>query len=338
MCYYYMAGKWLRYDRKYDNVYYRVTDDSDAIFVNFGDTVGFQYLDGFNIRTNIAGNTYIFDSVRQYKGYNYFWIYGSGDERYIRGIGRYTSSSRFRGMSHEQHSSSTLIQAENHLSSKDTLVYSHHYRPSISFGGYKKLTPNQIDITVSALHPFSYYGLNFIDSVTMFYHYSKDSIILNSGNVGLDNIPGTSQYFVSLILDSTLLIKGYAFNFRFQAKDKSIIPKFGYAPGSGYYIATLDTVTSVQVNTLESVYQLEQNYPNPFNPATTIKFTLAKDDQVILKIFDLLGREIATLINENLSRGVHIIKWDATNYPNGVYFYSLITNNYLSTRKLLLLK
>lgn len=336
--YHYSAGQWLRYDRNKENVFFRVTNDSENIYVNFGDTVGFNYNYGFNSRINIAGSLNIFDSVRQYKGYNSGWIYGSENAQYVRGIGKCNSTNHFRGVGHETNGSSSLIQAIIHLDSLKTLEYSYNIRPFISFDGYQKLTTNKLDVAVAVLHPFSYYGFNFIDTVKMFYNYSKDSLLFNSGNVGLKYISKTSQYFVSLTLDSSLLINGYAFNFRFEAKDKGIIPKFGYSPDKGYYQATLDPVTSVQVDNTVNVYRLEQNFPNPFNPSTNIKFTLEKNDHVILKIFDLLGREIEILVNENLSEGVHTIKWDATNYPNGVYFYTLITNNYLSTKKLLLLK
>ncbi len=70
-------------------------------------------------------------------------------------------------------------------------------------------------------------------------------------------------------------------------------------------------------------YHLQQNYPNPFNPATTIAFTLPYPSFVTLKIFDLLGRDVATLVNETASAGWHSVQWDAAGRPSGVYFYTL---------------
>ena len=90
-------------------------------------------------------------------------------------------------------------------------------------------------------------------------------------------------------------------------------------------------------------FRLFQNYPNPFNPATKIKFDIppskgARGMNVKLVIFDVLGREITTLVNEQLSPGTYKVQWDASSYPSGVYFYKLVTNDYSETRKMVLIK
>jgi hypothetical protein len=94
-------------------------------------------------------------------------------------------------------------------------------------------------------------------------------------------------------------------------------------------------------------YELFQNYPNPFNPVTNIRFQIpplnlplkgGDKEGVVLKIYDLLGREIAVLVNENLKPGIYEINWDASNFPSGVYFYSLITNEFTQTKKMVVVK
>ncbi len=88
-------------------------------------------------------------------------------------------------------------------------------------------------------------------------------------------------------------------------------------------------------------FSLEQNYPNPFNPSTKIKFSIpAKNshDRSLLKIYDAIGREVAILVNEELKPGTYEIEWNAENLPSGVYFYSLITNDFTQTRKMVVLK
>ncbi|GBD86110.1 hypothetical protein BMS3Abin03_00019 [bacterium BMS3Abin03] len=85
-------------------------------------------------------------------------------------------------------------------------------------------------------------------------------------------------------------------------------------------------------------YSLLQNYPNPFNPTTTISYSLEKNGLVILKVYDILGNEVATLVNENKTAGDYYVKFDASNLPSGIYFYRLISGSFLSTKKLLLLK
>ena len=85
-------------------------------------------------------------------------------------------------------------------------------------------------------------------------------------------------------------------------------------------------------------YSLEQNYPNPFNPSTTISFSLASKSFVSLKMFDVLGREVATTIFEDLPAGNHSYQWNAANMPSGVYFYRLQAGSFTETKKLILLR
>lgn len=85
-------------------------------------------------------------------------------------------------------------------------------------------------------------------------------------------------------------------------------------------------------------FELFQNYPNPFNPSTIISYQLAADSFVSLKVYDILGKEIKTLVNESKSAGKYSINFDASNLASGVYFYQLKANDYVSTKKLALLK
>lgn len=88
----------------------------------------------------------------------------------------------------------------------------------------------------------------------------------------------------------------------------------------------------------ESSYYLSQNYPNPFNPITTINYSIPTPDQVSLKVFDILGREVVTLVNEKKEAGTHTIEFDASKLMSGVYFYQIKVGSFVSTRKLILLK
>ncbi len=85
-------------------------------------------------------------------------------------------------------------------------------------------------------------------------------------------------------------------------------------------------------------FALFQNYPNPFNPSTTIQFHIANRELVSLTVFDILGREVSTLVNEHLAPGVYTIKWNAAQLSSGVYFYRLQAGNFVQTKKLLLQK
>ncbi len=85
-------------------------------------------------------------------------------------------------------------------------------------------------------------------------------------------------------------------------------------------------------------FSLSQNYPNPFNPTTNIGFRIANFGFVSLKVYDVLGREVATLINEEKFPGEYEIKFDASHLSSGIYFYKLQTEKYSSTKKMILLK
>jgi len=104
-------------------------------------------------------------------------------------------------------------------------------------------------------------------------------------------------------------------------------------------IAIRDTITtSVNDETLINNYKLEQNYPNPFNPTTTINYSLKESGFVQLKVYDVLGKEIATLLNEEKRQGSYSVKFNGNNLPSGIYFYTLRVNNFVQNRKMVLLR
>jgi hypothetical protein len=110
----------------------------------------------------------------------------------------------------------------------------------------------------------------------------------------------------------------------------------------GTILRTTDggAVTDVNNNRIEIPirFALDQNYPNPFNPSTTIRYTLSDASRVSLKIFDLTGREIATLVNERKPTGSYQVEWNAGGLPSGVYFCRLQAGGNVETKKLFLLK
>ena len=99
--------------------------------------------------------------------------------------------------------------------------------------------------------------------------------------------------------------------------------------------------TGVEESTLNGVprsFVLNQNYPNPFNPSTTIKFQMPSKGFVKLKIYDMIGREVTTLVDGFQEAGTHDVKFDASNLPSGVYFYRITSGTYVATKKLVLIK
>jgi hypothetical protein len=91
-------------------------------------------------------------------------------------------------------------------------------------------------------------------------------------------------------------------------------------------------------NKIPGNYALSQNYPNPFNPITKISYDIPKSGLVTIKIYDILGKEIATLVNENKNPGKYIVDFDGSAISSGVYFYRLESNGFVATKKMMLIK
>ncbi|HPS64372.1 MAG TPA: T9SS type A sorting domain-containing protein, partial [Ignavibacteria bacterium] len=91
-------------------------------------------------------------------------------------------------------------------------------------------------------------------------------------------------------------------------------------------------------NSLPLSYQLSQNYPNPFNPVTKINFVIQKPGLVTLKVYDMLGREVASLINEFKQAGYYSMDFNASGLSSGVYFYKLQANDFTDIKKMVLIK
>lgn len=121
-----------------------------------------------------------------------------------------------------------------------------------------------------------------------------------------------------------------------------------YVTGTSRGIGSLDDIVTIKYsqtigiipvsNVQPNSFELEQNFPNPFNPKTSINFQLPVKGYVKLLIFDILGRKIQTLVDEDLSAGVFSVEWNALNFPSGIYYYRLNTDQYIETKKMVLLK
>lgn len=100
-----------------------------------------------------------------------------------------------------------------------------------------------------------------------------------------------------------------------------------------------ENVLVISVIDIPESYYLEQNYPNPFNPSTTIKFGLPEESKVTIRIYDILGQEVQRIVNNNIMKaGHHKIEWNASHIASGVYFYRIETDNFMSVKKMILLK
>jgi photosystem II stability/assembly factor-like uncharacterized protein len=111
--------------------------------------------------------------------------------------------------------------------------------------------------------------------------------------------------------------------------------------GRGCYTFNLAAIIGIETDPFGQIpkdYKLNQNFPNPFNPSTNIRFGLPKSSIVKITVYNILGKEIATLVNSRLNGGTFEVHWDASNYSSGVYFYKLQADSYSETKRMLLVK
>ena len=103
-------------------------------------------------------------------------------------------------------------------------------------------------------------------------------------------------------------------------------------------IVTVQSPTDVDDDNILTAFKLEQNYPNPFNPSTKINYSLAQSSNVKVVVYSISGEEVATLVNEYKNAGAYSIDFNASNLTSGIYFYKMITNDFIETKKMLMIK
>jgi len=115
-------------------------------------------------------------------------------------------------------------------------------------------------------------------------------------------------------------------------------PRDNSSAGAVWVFIDTTSTAVIRQSIVRYSYQLSANYPNPFNPATNIRYSIPKESYVSIIIYDILGREVARLVQEVKLRGEYTVAWDATKVTSGVYYYRLVSGNYMQTRKMVLMK
>jgi hypothetical protein len=178
---------------------------------------------------------------------------------------------------------------------------------------------------------WSFRGLSGKDIISLcvsgnnlFAGMSDSGVYLSTDN-GLSWLNKNQGFNYSATINALLTTNGYIFA--------------GTNNHSGYR-RSLSEITSTQNISTEtpSKYSLSQNYPNPFNPITNVKFSILNSGDVKLVVYDIMGKEVQTLVNERLQPGTYEAAFDGSSLNSGVYFYKLITNTFSETKKMLLIK
>lgn len=162
------------------------------------------------------------------------------------------------------------------------------------------------------------------------YHLQLSTVSTFASTVFDDSTLTDTSKQVGLLTNST------TYFWRVSAKNTSGTSSFSSARS----FTTIDNTTGAEVigNEVLAEFALSQNYPNPFNPSTTIRFSLPQREPVTLKVFDVLGNEVATMVDEELNAGEHVIVFNADSLASGVYFYRMQVGGYMQQKKMLVVR
>lgn len=355
--YYLLQGEindWVRYDEEVDKFYLRWNDSNYVVMdytLNEGSAFQHILFNSHEIQNaTIVEPIYksIFDSSYHSKGLYWSWgdptLWGSEKIYYSESIGESEIRTRFSGPGGtESFCTRTMIRAIIY-DSTGVKYYSDHVKPIIDFLPVLVTDKFELNWEFTVDHYYSHFDensdVNFIDSVLFFSYYSNgDTTFLNNPKIAL-NEPSSINYSISFLLDSTLMKNDYKFYYKIYAVDKGIVSEYSTSPDTGYYELIYDpNPVAVETNNDQiTEYSLKQNYPNPFNPVTEIEYSIKDEGNVELIIFDVLGRKVKTLVNERQSRGNYKILFDASVLSSGIYLYQLRVNDFIDTKKMILLK
>jgi hypothetical protein len=161
---------------------------------------------------------------------------------------------------------------------------------------------------------------------------SIDSSAMSIEPSSFELAPGDSQ-IIKFIIDPSFFNNFYPIYL-----DLIIDSKFNDISPQIKVVLGIKTPIDKPEPNLPNKYVLYQNYPNPFNPITTIEFSLPKTELATLKVYNILGQEVSTLVSDKLNEGIYKYEWDASGYASGVYYYKLQAGEYVDCKKLVLLK
>jgi photosystem II stability/assembly factor-like uncharacterized protein len=344
--YFNYGDNWMRYSES-DKKLYVLTGNTDRLYMDFNKAPGDTFINSYNYVVTVkGGEVNLFSQNYKYKGYiNPRGINhpnGENEEYFAENLGIFSMYSWSNGPYGGASSSTELILAIINDSLGNTKYFSYHRKPQILFTHISAINIDVLSISFSVSHYYNESGwassVYFIDSVICDNFYSKgDSVIKNSPFLAENT--EWDKYKLTAKLDTILLKQGFSFNYRIIAKDKGIISETSVSPDSGYYKCVWDFGTSVgEERKLPTEYSLSQNYPNPFNPTTVINYQIPVSGHVTLKVYDILGNEIASLVNEEKPAGQYFVNFSPRNYSSGIYFYVIHSGSFSETKKLIFLK
>ncbi|MDD5361071.1 MAG: T9SS type A sorting domain-containing protein [Ignavibacteria bacterium] len=226
-----------------------------------------------------------------------------------------------------------LLSGHNYL----TMVI--EYNGFSGFEGYNKNSASGNPVLVQGFLPITLYSFNgtvYKNNVTLKWITSTEEN--NKGFYIERNLSGADNWLQSGFVtghgnSNTPITYSYNDANVTSGKYKYRLKQIDYNGNYSYHNLESEIVVGIPPK-----YELSQNYPNPFNPTTNIQFAIPKDERVTIKLFDISGREIKTLVNEDMKAGYNSVVFNASNFSSGIYFYRIGTNDFTDTKKMLLVK
>ena len=163
------------------------------------------------------------------------------------------------------------------------------------------------------------------------YFFTKDEFV--SDTTLITNSTPNDSIDVTFIADLSALSIDSTYNMHVYVIDENGVKSLAYTHEVTVVLTGIDELTLLPIK-----YGLSQNFPNPFNPVTHIKFSIPKTSHVTLTVYNALGQKIADISDKEFKAGFYNIKWNSSGYASGVYFYRLRSDNFVSTKKMILLR
>ena len=350
--------EWFTYNEM-DKVILVRWNDADSLVMNFSSPVeSYIYcflpdMRDFWYSEIDSGEISVFDTIKTFKGNSYFVVGPDvgGEFKYVESYGlvEYNYHQSFPLPPSPYREQYLIIQANI-----DGANYSESVYPVIKVSPLTTISDSTFSLIFEVEHQYSIFitssfphtNLNFVDSVHMYSFYSREDSVVNNAPVICENIPNTEQWTFNITLNMNLLMNDFQLNYIYEAVDKGLVPHRSFAPDSGYFVAVYDTTSGLlSITDHLSSFSLFQNYPNPFNPVTSIQYVVSSRQFVTLKVYDVLGNEIATLVNEEKQPGIYEDEFNIKNHSgegrnltSGIYFYQLKAGSFVETKKMVLMK
>lgn len=326
--------------------YYHMIERSGSIFWCRIDSTGklFRYLSndvlymdfGLPSGTKFNGKTIYKDTVNIY-GINTIRV-RRGDEIWAYNLGQLYEYYEYYEFADYNKEYEELIQFMDVKDGKKQL-FKQPYYPEFEINNLSAdIYFLNVELKVNHVYSKFYSGyyltelsFNYIDSVKLEGFYQKGDITINVLPVLLSNLQYTPNYSLSYPLEFELIYNGFKFFYKFSTKDKGMVPQYSFYPDSGYLQIEINEVSP-------NAFEISQNYPNPFNIKTKIEFKIPQNTFISIKVYDLLGNLVSSLIDEEKLAGIHEIEFDASNLASGIYYYQMRAGDFTETKKMILLK